>query len=235
MAGKAAQKAPERVRLTRDRIVAAALTQADRAGFSSVTMRSVAAELGVKPMALYHHIESKSRMVEEMVEALIAETSLDQPTASWRDWVTLAFNELRRVAVDHPGAVEALAAAPATGPTARQASLLGLERFLADGFSPSAARQAIQSVSVTALGHAIELTRPPARADLDDALEWLRDSHPSMAAVTLEEIEAEDPWDFTIAIMIAGLESLAQQSSATKTKSKTTNNITKINRKTHTV
>ena len=45
-----------RARVTRDRALRAAVALADEAGLESLTMRSLAQELGVVPMALYKNV-----------------------------------------------------------------------------------------------------------------------------------------------------------------------------------
>jgi len=59
--------------LTRDRILDVALGLVDREGMAALTMRRLAAELGVDPMSIYHHVNGKGAVVAGLVERLFGE------------------------------------------------------------------------------------------------------------------------------------------------------------------
>jgi AcrR family transcriptional regulator len=80
------QKAKERAsraRLSRDRIVRAAVTLADSGGFDSLSMRNLADELGAAPMALYRHVANKEDLIDGMVDVVFGEM---YPPAIKGDW-----------------------------------------------------------------------------------------------------------------------------------------------------
>ena len=62
------EPAPERPRVTRAAIVAAAITLADEEGLSAVSIRRVAAALDTRPMGLYSHIGRKDDLVDLMID-----------------------------------------------------------------------------------------------------------------------------------------------------------------------
>jgi AcrR family transcriptional regulator len=67
-------RAPRRERdITRERVVRAAIAIADTHGMAEVSMRRVAAELGVSTMALYRHVPGKTELVQLMIDATIGE------------------------------------------------------------------------------------------------------------------------------------------------------------------
>ena len=67
------------------RIVRAAITLADAEGRAAVSMRRVAAELGVGTMSLYRHVPDKDELLRLMADAAFAETPLPEPSRrSWR-------------------------------------------------------------------------------------------------------------------------------------------------------
>ncbi|MFE0465137.1 GntR family transcriptional regulator [Kitasatospora sp. NPDC058965] len=72
--------------LSRDRIVQAAVTVADAEGLGPVSMRRVATELGVAPMALYRHVASKEELVDLMADRMLAGVPL--PPAELVGWRT---------------------------------------------------------------------------------------------------------------------------------------------------
>ena len=59
--------------LSRERVLAAAMAIADAEGIAAVTMRRLAAELGVEAMSLYYHLPGKDGLLDGLVEAVIAE------------------------------------------------------------------------------------------------------------------------------------------------------------------
>ncbi|HEX5748208.1 MAG TPA: TetR/AcrR family transcriptional regulator [Archangium sp.] len=71
--------------LSRERIVRAALGIADAEGLSELSMRSVAAALGVPTMSLYRHVPGKEELVLLMADAAFAEGELPRsPPPGWR-------------------------------------------------------------------------------------------------------------------------------------------------------
>jgi AcrR family transcriptional regulator len=76
--------APEQ-ELTQARIVHAAIGIADAEGLAAVSMRRVAAELGVATMSLYRYVPSKDELVLLMADAVFGEAQLPEPPApGWR-------------------------------------------------------------------------------------------------------------------------------------------------------
>jgi len=81
-----------RSRLSRDRVLAAAMTIADRGGLPELTIRSLARELGAKPMSVYYYVASKEDLLDALVDVVFEEIELPDPEGSWRE-------EVRRRAV----------------------------------------------------------------------------------------------------------------------------------------
>jgi AcrR family transcriptional regulator len=75
-----------RIPLNRDRVLAAAVALADEGGLESLTMRKLAQEFGVVPMALYKHVANRQALVDAMIDIVFAEIEL--PDATGSDWET---------------------------------------------------------------------------------------------------------------------------------------------------
>ena len=58
--------------LHRERVVRAAIDLADAEGLATLSMRNLAATLGVVPMALYKHVADKQDLVTGMIDAVVA-------------------------------------------------------------------------------------------------------------------------------------------------------------------
>ncbi|MFK0296462.1 TetR/AcrR family transcriptional regulator C-terminal domain-containing protein [Streptomyces sp. NPDC090442] len=93
--GGASDASSHQTALTLGRIVGAAVTVADTEGLAAVSMRRVAAELGVATMSLYRHVADKDDLLIRMMDSIMAEDPLpaDRP-ADWRDAIELAARQL---------------------------------------------------------------------------------------------------------------------------------------------
>src|ERR1700710_2377371 len=78
------QAKTRRTRLNRDRVLQAAVTLADEAGLDGFSMRGLAQELGVVPMALYKHVANKDELLDGMVDLVFAEIALPAIGPDWR-------------------------------------------------------------------------------------------------------------------------------------------------------
>jgi TetR/AcrR family tetracycline transcriptional repressor len=72
--------AATKTRLSPDVIVAAAVSLADAEGLEAVTVRRLAQEHGVTPMAMYWHFNDKDALLDGIAEYLVAAVKLPEPT-----------------------------------------------------------------------------------------------------------------------------------------------------------
>lgn len=63
--------APDRGRITREQILAAAMELLDQRGLPDLTMRKLAAELGIRPSALYWHFPDKQTLLARLADRII--------------------------------------------------------------------------------------------------------------------------------------------------------------------
>jgi TetR/AcrR family transcriptional regulator, tetracycline repressor protein len=74
--------------LTREAIVQRALGIGDQEGLEAVSLRRVASELGVTPMALYRHVRDKNDLYNPMLDAVLADFDVEvgiTPTMTWQE------------------------------------------------------------------------------------------------------------------------------------------------------
>ena len=83
--------------LTRQRIVAAATTVADKEGLGALSMRRVAVELQVATMSLYRHVRDKDDLLTLMIDAAFAEWQPPKSGSDWRESLAAAARELWRI------------------------------------------------------------------------------------------------------------------------------------------
>jgi hypothetical protein len=105
MHGPSQQREETRSPLTRERVIAAALSIADRKGVTAVTMRQVAKILRVEAMSLYHHVSSKDAILDGMVDRVFGEIGLPPPTEDWKPALHTCYVSAREALARHPWAV----------------------------------------------------------------------------------------------------------------------------------
>lgn len=95
----------QREPLSRDRVLAAAVRIADRDGLTALTMRSLAQELGVKPMSLYYHVHNKEEILDGIVDWVFAQIKLPEAGSEWRAEVRRRAVSARDALARHPWAL----------------------------------------------------------------------------------------------------------------------------------
>jgi AcrR family transcriptional regulator len=73
-----------RLRLSKERVRDAALRIADQGGLSGLTIRSLAEELGAKPMSVYYYVASKDELLDLLVDVVFEEIELPDPEGDWQ-------------------------------------------------------------------------------------------------------------------------------------------------------
>ncbi len=102
--------------LTEERVLDGAVALADRIGIEAFTIRRLAAELGVKPMTIYHYLPSKQAIVDGMVERVFA--AIDRPPAElpWTKAIRVRCLSARRALNEHPWAAPLMESRSSPGP-----------------------------------------------------------------------------------------------------------------------
>jgi AcrR family transcriptional regulator len=98
-----------RARLTRDEIAAVALRLADAGGLEAVSMRRVAAELGVGTMSLYYYVRTKDELIDLMHDRMMGELLVpeDELSEDWRAALEEIARRSRDAFLAHPWATDA--------------------------------------------------------------------------------------------------------------------------------
>ena len=91
--------------LSRERVLEGAVAVADAEGIGSLTMRSLAQALGVKPMSVYHYVANKEAILDGIVDIVFAEIELPSPGGDWRDEMSRRAESARRALLRHPWAI----------------------------------------------------------------------------------------------------------------------------------
>lgn len=150
-----------RTALSKERIVAAAAAVADRGGIGAVSMRSVATELGVEAMSLYHHVANKNALMDSLADWAFEQISAPGVDDPWRTAMANRAQSARSVLVQHPWALGMIEARPRPGtPLLRNFDRV-FGCLLNSGFSASLATHLFSAVDAYVYGFALtESTLP---------------------------------------------------------------------------
>jgi len=99
------QKIPTRKPLSRALVLQAAVALADEAGLEGFSMRGLAQELGVVPMALYKHVANKDELLDGMVDIVFGEIELPDGEEDWRSAMRRRAISTREVIGRHAWAI----------------------------------------------------------------------------------------------------------------------------------
>ena len=93
----------DRTRLTKQAVVQRALALADADGLDALTIRRLATELGVTPMALYWHFRNKEELLAGLADQVWGELDTDVDAAEpWHQQLRGLLESLLRVLRSHP-------------------------------------------------------------------------------------------------------------------------------------
>ncbi|MDG4667824.1 TetR/AcrR family transcriptional regulator C-terminal domain-containing protein [Mycobacterium sp. 236(2023)] len=100
-----------------DAVVAAAIEIADADGLASLTIRAVAAKLGIAPMATYTYVPGKAELLDLMLDSVhLQMPRTDLSGMTWRERVSVVAAENRAMLEAHPWVVQLASTRPALGP-----------------------------------------------------------------------------------------------------------------------
>lgn len=144
-----------RARLSRDRVLAAAVELADASGIASLSMRKLGAALGVEAMSLYNHVGNKEELLAGMVDAVFSEVEAPDPSAGWRAAMRDRAFSLREALRRHPWAVGLMESRATPGPATlrHHDAVLGVLRGA--GFSVVLAAHAYSAMDAYVYGFAL--------------------------------------------------------------------------------
>lgn len=158
-------EAGRRAPLNRERVLRAAIALADGGGIESLSMRKLAQELGVVPMALYKHVPNKEQLLDGMVDTVVARIDLPASGSGWKDVVRGRVLSARRELLRHRWAAQVIESR--TGPTPAVLEYLDsmIGTFRDGGFSVDLTHHAMHAMGSRLLGFSQELFDDSRNAD----------------------------------------------------------------------
>jgi AcrR family transcriptional regulator len=160
----AARQVGTRAGLTRNAVVAAGLAVLRRDGLSGVSMRRVAAELGVAPNALYSYLADKDALVDALIDAVLGDVP-DPPSGPWRSALETLLSASREALLRHPDLIPLALGRQAVGPNALRLGDATLALLARGAIIGEEAAQALRVLLVHTIGSAA--MEAPRRAEPD--------------------------------------------------------------------
>ncbi|MFJ9210825.1 TetR/AcrR family transcriptional regulator C-terminal domain-containing protein [Streptomyces sp. NPDC102264] len=214
-----------RLGLTREKVIAAAVTMIDRDGPDSFSLRKLAAELDIENMSLYSHVPNKDALLDGVAEVLLAriefprtDSDPDPDTGSdngtWQDRIRAHAAAFRAAAKRHPKAFPLVLTRPTQSPAALEAIGSTLATITELGLSPEEMVHVLRSYTafivgtlMRELGYALHLgtTDPDEVQQRVDAI--TSTGAPLLAAVApyLATSDHDVEFHYGLELLIAGL------------------------------
>ncbi|MFE3444910.1 TetR/AcrR family transcriptional regulator C-terminal domain-containing protein [Nocardia sp. NPDC059180] len=202
--------------LSRERVIATAMTLADEKGEAGVTMRAIAAGLGVEAMSLYNHVAGRDDILDGMVDAVFAEIDLPATTSDWKNAMRERADSTRAALGRHRWAVGLMDSRSHPGPATlrHHDAVLGVLR--AGGFSVAMAAHAFSVIDSYIYGFVLQESSLPFtnRAELDEVatgiLREATDAYPHLAELVADhalrpEYSYADEFDFGLSLILDAL------------------------------
>ncbi|HEY7432427.1 MAG TPA: TetR family transcriptional regulator [Streptosporangiaceae bacterium] len=202
-----------------------ALALADESGLESLTIRRLATELGVTPMALYWHFRSKEELTDALADRIWGEISADVDRAApWPRQLRGLLESLVAVLRAHPSAAQLLIGSEKQVPAAREVTEVTLSVLQQAGFDARYSAEVARSALWTGL--TLVMNEPGFEPGLteDERAELQRrkmvelaslppDRYPCLVASATWLTACDDPefhYRFGVDLFIAGVESMAR-------------------------
>jgi len=207
-----------RMPLSRERVLRSAMVLADQGGLEALSMRILARELGVRPMALYYHFANKDDLMDGMVDLVFSEIEEPPHAADWKVAMRQRAISVRLALSRHPWAIGLMESRPNPGPATlrHHDAVLGSLRLA--GFSIEMAARAYSVKDSYIYGFALQqlnlpliaATQPPALAQ-DGPEQIQADEYPFLAELAFEHpmkpgYDSEREFEFGLDLILDGLE-----------------------------
>jgi AcrR family transcriptional regulator len=208
-----------RHRLSRDRVLQTAIGRADEGGFEALTMRTLAEELGVAPMALYRHVANKDDLIDAMIDVVFTEIEPPPRDADWRTAMRQRAISVRDALERHRWAIGLMESRLHPGPANLRHHDAVLGNLRASGFSVEMAAHAYSVLDSYIYGFALTKLNLPfenGRADVPEIAESMLEPFPENSYPHLVEFITEhamkpgyrygDEFEFGLDLILEGIE-----------------------------
>lgn len=151
----------DRVPLSRQRALAVAVEVADDSGLGGLTMRKLAAALGVEAMSLYYHVANKEDILDGMVDLVFGEIELPSGESDWKTEMRERAVSARQALMAHPWAVPLMDSRSNAGPSILRHHNAVIGSLRQAGFSLEMAAHAFSLLDSYIFGFVLQDTNLP--------------------------------------------------------------------------
>jgi AcrR family transcriptional regulator len=210
-----------RSRLSRERVLHAAMAQADAGGLDALSMRKLAESLSVAPMALYRHVANREDLIDAMIDAVFSEIDVPVIGACWKTSMRQRAISVRDVLARHRWAIGLMESRTNPGPANLGHHDAVLGNLRAGGFSVVMAAHAYSLLDSYVYGFALTKMNLPfeTEQDVGEVAESMLEPFPANAYPYLLEILTEhvmkpgydygDEFEYGLDVILDGLERMA--------------------------
>jgi AcrR family transcriptional regulator len=207
-----------RTPLSRDRILSAAVTLADEDGLESLSMRKLAQQFGVVPMALYKHVANKDDLVDGMVDVVFGEIDLPPSGTDWKTAMRRRAMSARQILSRHRWAIGLTESRMKPGPTNLRHHDSVIRCLTEGGFSIEMAIHAYSALDSYIYGFALQEQQLPFEnpGEVGEVAETMLSQFPSgdypYLVQTIAEVINKSGWqyvdefEFGLDLILDGLE-----------------------------
>lgn len=189
----------ERTTLTRDRVLTIAMAIADDAGLDGLTMRQLAAELGVEAMSLYHHFPNKGAILDGLLERTFAEIenevggfATEASADTWQSRLRERILGARRVLLRHPWVPAVMESRATLAPTMARYIDANVGLMRSGGLSHDLIHHSMHALGSRQYGFSQELTLDDPPSASGPGADQLAALVPHLAAM-LQDVVHDDP------------------------------------------
>jgi AcrR family transcriptional regulator len=215
-----------RRRLSRERVLLAAMEHADAGGLEALSMRTLAEALGVAPMALYRHVANKDDLVDAMVDIVFNEIDLPLGGADWRTAMHRRAMSIRDVLSRHRWAVGLMESRTHPGPANLRHHDAVIGSLRAAGFDITLAAHAyslldsyIYGFALTKMNLPFETTEEVAEVAQGMLEPFPLNAYPNLLEMLTEHVmkpgyDYGDEFAYGLDVILDGLEQMASRPDA---------------------
>jgi len=200
-------------------VLQGAIAIADTAGIAALTIRSLAQQLGVKPMAIYYHVANKDEILDGIVDLVFAEIELPEAGGEWRSELVRRANSARRVLSRHHWAIGLMESRKSPGPATLRHHDAVLGTLRRAGFSVEMTAHAYALLDSYVYGFALQeaalpFTGPDTAAEVAEPMmqQFPADAYPHLVELTTEYVllpgyDFGDEFEFGLDVILDALTS----------------------------
>src|SRR5256714_7823371 len=213
----AGDRAP-RTRLSRERVLRAAVALTDESGLEALSMRKLGEAVGVEAMSLYNHVANKGDARDAMVDLVFSEIDLPAGGADWKMSMRQRAISARQVLARHPWAIGLMESRASPGPATLRHHDAVIGSLRRGGFSIEMAAHAYSVLDSYIYGFALQEASLPfdTAEETAEVAEMIfkrlpPDEYPYLTELTVEHVlqpgyDYGNEYEFGLDLILDGLE-----------------------------